>query len=173
MSSGHNKILHHSIKLRSKVTVFIERALQATGLALETHLDSNGYWGWSGRGVNLRRLKMHGAVCLHGVPGSAYPFTLILCNMEDQMLPGIHWAGKGKAYSFSLETVRKSGIKQTITHAVSLCSVHDLVFSDILCPLLFHFYGNLQPPFCDPSIPKVIYILQKMIHGPSNVKYLR
>jgi hypothetical protein len=52
---------------------------------------------------------MHGAVCLHGVPGSAYPFTLILCNMEDQMLPGIHWAGKGKAYSFSLETVRKSG----------------------------------------------------------------
>lgn len=40
------------------------------------------------------------------------------------------------------------GIKQTVTHAVSLRSVYDLGLSDNRCPLLFG--GNLQPPSCDP-----------------------
>jgi hypothetical protein len=52
------------------------------------------------------------------------------------------------------------GIKQTVTHAVSLGSVHDLGLSDNRCPLLFD--GNLQPPSCDPSIPKVISLHRRV-----------
>jgi len=48
------------------------------------------------------------------------------------------------------------GIKQTVTDAVSLRSVHNFGLSDNRCPLLFD--GNLQPLSSDPStsIPKVI-----------------
>jgi hypothetical protein len=55
------------------------------------------------------------------------------------------------------------GIKQIVTHAVSLRSVHNFGLPDNRCPLLFD--GNLQPLSSDPSasIPKVISSHRRVI----------
>lgn len=82
------------------------------------------------------------------------PFTLISCNMENEMLPEYVGLVREKHIACLSKLSESRGIKRTIIHAVSLRYVHDLSLSDNRCPLLFDV--NLHLLTCNPSVPKVI-----------------